>query len=133
MGLVHSNWDIEVIILSPQIFLRNFIGHFFEQNHMGVLDPHKLVTQAKSYPDKLATLLSAAKLPSLQTSGLQTWLYRRIIRGAFKTREAQVSPMAIKPGEQKGIQLQDFFKFPTRFQCTDTFEDQCFRQVLLDL
>ena len=44
MGLVHSNWDIEVIILSPQIFLRNFIGHFFEQNHMGVLDPHKLVT-----------------------------------------------------------------------------------------
>ena len=38
--------------------------------------------------------------------------------------------MAIKPGEQKGIRLQDFFKFPTRFQCTDMFEDQCFRQVL---
>ena len=41
--------------------------------------------------------------------------------------------MELKPGEQRGIQLQDFFKFPTVFQCTDTFEDQCFGQVLLDL
>lgn len=40
MGLVHSKWDTEVIILSLQIFLRNFIDHFLEQTHMGVLDPH---------------------------------------------------------------------------------------------